>query len=92
MSALTGVGFAVVVYPILVFFERFPGFSRLTTERSRGELKHSLLLVFSMFALVTAVVSAAAELISRDGMDTVICSLSAMVILILMTRLFGGMA
>lgn len=176
MAALTSVGFAVVVYPILVFFEHFPGFSRLTTERSQGELKHSLLLVFSMFAvvigicwgalkdpylvlasiyawgfgdaaaaligkrfgshklrwrfldgkktaegsaamfltawvcvlvilllrgglpilgyilipLVTAAVSAAAELVSRGGMDTVICPLSAMAVLILMMKLLGG--
>ena len=54
-SAGSALGFAVVVWPVLLFAERFPGFSALLTERRRGELKSSLLLVFSMFALVTAV-------------------------------------
>lgn len=54
-ACLSAVGFAVVVYPILAFFEKFKGFSRLTTERKSGELKQSLLLVFGMFALVIAI-------------------------------------
>lgn len=55
ISALNTVGFAVVVYPILALFERIKGFSELTTERKKGELKTSLLLVFSMFAVVISV-------------------------------------
>lgn len=55
VSALTAVGFAVVVYPILAFFEKFKGFSKLTTERKHGELKQSLLLVFGMFAAVIGI-------------------------------------
>ena len=54
-AAGEAVGFALIVYPILAFFERFPGFSKLTTERKHGELKHSLLLVFGMFAFVITV-------------------------------------
>lgn len=54
-AALCSVGFAVIVYPILAWFERYKGFSKLTTERKKGELKESLLLVFGMFALVIAV-------------------------------------
>lgn len=172
ISALTSIGFAVVVYPILAFFERFHGFSRLTTERKHGELKASLLLVFGMFAaviavcwgwlgdrylvlasiyawgfgdaaaaligkrygvhkigkksmegsaamfltslcsvfvilllrgglsvvlcaaiaVVTAAASALSELWSKNGMDTVICPLSAMVILIPLVYLAGGLA
>ena len=54
-AALAALGFAVVVYPLLVALEHLRNFSRVTTERKKGELKHSLLLVFSMFALVIAV-------------------------------------
>ncbi len=55
VASLEAVGFAIAVYPILAFLERFPGFSRLTTERKHGELKQSLLLVFGMFALVISI-------------------------------------
>jgi len=55
MAALEAVGFATIVYPLLVFLDRFPFFEKLTTERKHGELQHSLLLVFNMFAIVMAV-------------------------------------
>lgn len=55
MAVVLAVAFAVVVYPILAFFERFKGFSELTTERKAGELKESLLLVFGMFAVVATI-------------------------------------
>lgn len=55
LAALEAVGFAVIVYPLLAFLDRFPLFEKLTTERKHGELQHSLLLVFGMFALVMAV-------------------------------------
>ena len=176
-AAVASVAFAVVVYPILAWFERFRGYSELTTERKKGELKESLLLVFAMFAVViavcwgwlndrylvlasvyawgfgdaaaalvgktwgkhkirfgpadgkksaegtaamfavslvsvtvilllrgglstagylvvpvvTAFVSALAELCSRDGHDTVICPLSAMAVLLPLMYLFGGL-
>ena len=175
-AAVCAVAFAVVVYPALAWFERIKGYSELTTERKKGELKASLLLVFGMFALVicvcwgwlgqrslvlasiyawgfgdaaaalvgkrwgrhkirckltdgrksiegsaamflvsllsvgtillvrgglspvgwvvtsvvTALVSAAAELCSRDGYDTVICPLAAMAALLPLIHLFGG--
>ena len=41
-AAAASVVFAVVVYPILAWFERFRGYSELTTERKKGELKESL--------------------------------------------------
>lgn len=176
MSVVLAVIFAIVVYPILAFFERFKGYSKLTTERKSGELKTSLLLVFGMFALVASVcwgwagdkylvlatiyawgfgdaaaalvgkyygkhkiqfkfldgkksvegseamfvtsfvsvmvilvcrggmaiigyvlvaaivalVSTVAELYSKNGLDTVICPLSAMVVLLPLVYLFGG--
>lgn len=54
-AALASIIFEVLVYPILAFFERYKGYSELTTERKRGELKASLLLVFTMFAIVAAI-------------------------------------
>lgn len=55
ISALVSIGFAAIVYPILALAERIKGYSELLTERNGGELKHSLLLVFGMFAVVIAV-------------------------------------
>lgn len=55
MAALEAVGFAAIVYPLLAYLDRFPLFEKLTTERKHGELQHSLLLVFHMFAIVMAV-------------------------------------
>ena len=49
------------------------------------------LAVCIFIALPTAVVSAVAELYSREGMDTVICPLCSMAILVLLVHLFGGM-
>lgn len=175
-AALTAVIFELAVYPILALAERLKKYSEFTTERKSGELKQSLLLVYTMFAVVTAVcwgvfgdkylalasfyawgigdaaaalvgkkfgrhkivapgldgkkscegtasmflfsfasvfiiltlrgglslipcgvtalavgaVSAAAELYSRNGNDTVICPLSAMVTLLPLVHLFGG--
>ena len=54
-AALSALGFAAAVYPLLCLEERIPGFSAFVTERKRGELKTSLLLVFSMFAAVLCV-------------------------------------
>jgi len=55
MAAGEALGFALIVYPLLAFLDRFPFFEKLTTERKHGELQHSLLLVFGMFALVMAI-------------------------------------
>lgn len=54
-ASLEAVGFAVIVYPILAVLEHIDGFSKLTTERTHGELKQSLLLVFGMFAFIIAI-------------------------------------
>lgn len=55
LSALSAVAFALAVYPLLSLAERIKGYSALLTERKGGEIKHSLLLVFTMYALVAAV-------------------------------------
>ena len=176
-AALTAVIFAIVVYPVLIYLERLQHFSEVTTERKKGELKSSLLLVFSMFAIIicicwgwfkdrylvlaavyawgfgdaaaalvgkkfgkhklngryldgkkslegsiamfiisvvsvaiviffrgglsntgyvmlpilTAFVSTLSELYSKEGMDTIICPICSMIILIPLMYLFGGL-
>lgn len=55
MAVVLAIVFAIVVYPILAFFERFKGYSELTTERKSGELKTSLLLVFGMFSVIATI-------------------------------------
>lgn len=178
VSALAAIIFEVIVYPCLILAEKIKNFSEFTTERKKGELKTSLLLVFSMFAfvifvcwgllhdkilviasilawgigdafaaligkkfgkhkikdkftdgkksyegtfamfsssfvtvavvmtfhggvssagyivipLVTAAVSAIAELYSKNGNDTVICPIAAMISVDLLTYIFGGLA
>jgi len=55
VSALAAVMFAALVFPLLALGERVKGYSELLTERKQGEIKHSLLLVFTMFAVMIAV-------------------------------------
>ncbi len=55
IAATAAILFEIVVFPILKFFERFRNYSSFVTERKNGELKSSLLLVFTMFALVMTI-------------------------------------
>ncbi len=55
LSAVSALVFAAIVFPILVCFERFKAYSEFVTERKKGELKSSLLIVFFMFAVVISV-------------------------------------
>ena len=55
LSALSAVVFALAVYPLLSLAEHLKGYSALLTERKGGEIKHSLLVVFTMYALVATV-------------------------------------
>lgn len=48
--------------------------------------------VYPIIALVTAAVSAAVELFTKGGMDTITCPISAMVVLLTTLYLFGGIA
>ncbi|MBQ7980180.1 MAG: hypothetical protein IJ305_01070 [Oscillospiraceae bacterium] len=47
--------------------------------------------VCGIIALLVGAVSAVAELYSRNGNDTVICPMSAMVTLLPLVYLFGGL-
>ena len=55
IAALASLIFETIVYPMLLIFEKIKNFSNFTTERKKGELKASLLLVFTMFAVVISV-------------------------------------
>lgn len=55
MAAASALIFAAAVYPLLKLAERWKGYSKFVTERSGGELKHSLIVVFVMYATVVAV-------------------------------------
>ena len=55
ITAMVAIVFEIIVYPILMFFERLKKYSQFTTERKKGELKHSLMLVYTMFAVVVMI-------------------------------------
>lgn len=54
-AALAAVVVAVVVYPLLSLAERDPRFADFFAQKSKGEVKRSMLMLFGMFALLTAV-------------------------------------
>ena len=54
-SAVLVIVLEILIYPILAFFERFKSYTSVTTERKKGEFKHSLLLAFTMLAAAIAV-------------------------------------
>ena len=178
MAAGTALAFAIAIYPLLMLAEHWRGYSAFLTERSHGELKRSLIVVFTMYALVVSIcwgwldekllalcsiyawgfgdaaaaligkrfgrhgltgphiqgrksmegslamfcvafvsvlalllvrggmpwfaylvtagvvaaVSAAVELFTRNGMDTITCPLAAMAVLLPLVYMFGGLA
>ena len=54
-AALTSVLIAVALYPVLSALEHAPWFQRLFVQKSPGEIKRSLLLLFFMFAALISV-------------------------------------
>ena len=54
-AALTSVIIAVIIYPLLSYYEKESWYSRLFVQKSPGEIKRSLLMLFFMFAAVIAV-------------------------------------
>ncbi|MCD8107015.1 MAG: TSUP family transporter [Oscillospiraceae bacterium] len=55
VPALISVLFAVVVYPILKLLEKKPFYTKLFQERSAGEVRRSLILLFGMTAVLITV-------------------------------------
>ena len=54
-AALTSVLIAVLIYPLLSLFEQENWYGKLFVEKSTGEIKRSLLMLFFMFAAVICV-------------------------------------
>lgn len=55
IAALTSVIIAVLVYPLLSLFENESWYGKLFVQKSPGEVKRSLLMVFFMFAAAALV-------------------------------------
>lgn len=55
VAALTLFSFAIIVYPILWFFERFKAYGYLLKQRRSGEIKESLLLLYLSNAIFVAI-------------------------------------
>ena len=55
ITAGAAIIFEILVYPILKLAEHIKQYSSFTTERKKGELKASLILVYTMFAVVVTV-------------------------------------
>lgn len=54
-AALSSVVVAAVIYPVLALLENESWFGDLFVQKSRGEIKRSLVLLFFMFAFITAI-------------------------------------
>ena len=54
-AALTSILIAVVVYPVLAAFEKAPWYKKFFVQKSSGEIKRSLLMLFFMFAALISV-------------------------------------
>ena len=54
-AAVTSGLLAAVIYPILMLLEKKPWFDKLFVQKSPGEIKRSMLLLFAMFTAVIAV-------------------------------------
>lgn len=51
-AVLASLTFMIIIYPVLSAAENLKGYSKILPERDSGEIKKSLLYVFSMFAIV----------------------------------------
>lgn len=54
-AALTSGLLAVVIYPILMIVEKEPWYDKLFVQKSKGEIKRSMLMLFLMFSAVISV-------------------------------------
>ncbi|CEO88404.1 diacylglycerol/polyprenol kinase family protein [Syntrophaceticus schinkii] len=55
IASLAALIFIAIVFPLLSLAEKLDCYSELLTERRSGEIKHSLILVFSMFAILNSI-------------------------------------
>ena len=55
IACTTSIIIALVIYPILSYLEKYPLYNDIFVQKSKGEIKRSLLMLFFMFAFVTYV-------------------------------------
>lgn len=55
MAVVASLLFVVIAFPVLALGERIDGYSELLIERKGGEVKHSLVVVFFMYALMIGI-------------------------------------
>jgi phytol kinase len=55
IASLAALVFTLIVYPLLSLAENWDHYSELLTERRSGEIKQSLVLVFSMFVALNSI-------------------------------------
>ncbi|HEY8500927.1 MAG TPA: phosphatidate cytidylyltransferase [Clostridia bacterium] len=55
VASLAALVFIAIVYPLLSLAENWKHYSKLLTERKRGEIKQSLVLAFGMFAVLNSI-------------------------------------
>jgi dolichol kinase len=55
IASLAALIFIAIIYPLLSLAEKLDYYSELLTERKKGEIKHSLILVFSMFVILNSI-------------------------------------
>lgn len=55
IASLAAMIFIAIVFPLLSLAEKLNCYSELLTERKSGEIKRSLVLVFSMFAVLNSI-------------------------------------
>lgn len=55
IASLAALVFIAIAFPLLSLAEKLNCYSELLTERKSGEIKHSLILVFLMFAVLNSI-------------------------------------
>ncbi|MFA5523253.1 MAG: hypothetical protein WDA24_02740 [Tissierellales bacterium] len=55
LAMLTTIVFALILYPVIAYIERFPRIMEILVQRKNGEIKSSLIIVFLMMAVLIAV-------------------------------------
>ncbi len=55
ISAIAAAILMVAIFPLLAYAERFPAFSELLTERKKGEIKHSMVIMFTTYIILICI-------------------------------------
>jgi phytol kinase len=55
LAMFVAIVFAIVLYPVITFIERFPRVMEIFIQRKSGEIRSSLIIVFFMMAMLIAI-------------------------------------